>query len=54
MASFMFLGVQDVMAQEAAATGGSGISMAVGLALIVAIFRSKQSIDIDTLNSLKG
>ncbi len=34
MASFMFLGVQDVMAQEAAATGGSGISMAVGLALI--------------------
>ncbi len=34
MAGFMFLGVQDVMAQEAAATGGSGISMAVGLALI--------------------
>jgi V/A-type H+/Na+-transporting ATPase subunit K len=34
MAGFMFLGVQDVMAQEAVATGGSGISMAVGLALI--------------------
>jgi len=33
MAGFMFMGVQDVMAQEAAA-GGSGISMAVGLALI--------------------
>ena len=28
--------------------------VAVGLALIVAIFRSKQSIDIDQLNSLKG
>lgn len=28
--------------------------VAVGLALIVAIFRSKQSIDIDRLNSLKG
>lgn len=28
--------------------------VAVGLALIVAIFRSKQSIDIDELNSLKG
>ena len=34
MATFLYLGVQDVMAQEAAATGGSGISMAVGLALI--------------------
>lgn len=34
LAGFLFLGVQDVMAQEAAATGGSGISMAVGLALI--------------------
>lgn len=34
MAAFLYLGVQDVMAQEAAATGGSGISMAVGLALI--------------------
>ena len=34
VAGFMYLGVQDVMAQEAAATGGSGISMAVGLALI--------------------
>ena len=31
---FLYLGVQDVLAQEAAATGGSGISMAVGLALI--------------------
>ena len=28
--------------------------VAVGLALIVAIFRSKQSIDVDTMNSLKG
>lgn len=28
--------------------------VAVGLALIVAIFRSKKSIDIDELNSLKG
>jgi NADH-quinone oxidoreductase subunit K len=28
--------------------------VAVGLALIVAIFRSKQSIDVDLLNSLKG
>ncbi|OGO29068.1 MAG: NADH-quinone oxidoreductase subunit K [Chloroflexi bacterium RBG_16_54_18] len=28
--------------------------VAVGLALIVAIFRTKQSIDIDQLNSLKG
>jgi len=28
--------------------------VAVGLALIVAIFRSKQSIDIDELSSLKG
>lgn len=28
--------------------------VAVGLALIVAIFRSRQSIDIDQLNSLKG
>jgi len=28
--------------------------VAVGLALMVAIFRSKQSIDIDQLNSLKG
>jgi len=28
--------------------------VAVGLALIVAIFRSKQSIDIDQMNSLKG
>lgn len=34
MAGVMFLGVQDVMAQETAASGGSGISMAVGLALI--------------------
>jgi V/A-type H+/Na+-transporting ATPase subunit K len=34
MAGFLFMGVQDVMAQEAVATGGSGISMAVGLALI--------------------
>jgi len=34
LAGFLFLGVHDVMAQEAAATGGSGISMAVGLALI--------------------
>jgi NADH-quinone oxidoreductase subunit K len=28
--------------------------VAVGLALIVAIFKSKQSIDIDQVNSLKG
>jgi NADH-quinone oxidoreductase subunit K len=28
--------------------------VAVGLALIVAIFRSKQAIDVDQLNSLKG
>jgi len=28
--------------------------VAVGLALIVAIFRTKQSIDVDQLNSLKG
>lgn len=28
--------------------------VAVGLALIVAIFRSKKSIDIDQMNSLKG
>jgi NADH-quinone oxidoreductase subunit K len=28
--------------------------VAVGLALIVAIFRSKHSIDIDQMNSLKG
>jgi NADH-quinone oxidoreductase subunit K len=28
--------------------------VAVGLALIVAIFRSRQSIDIDKMNSLKG
>jgi NADH-quinone oxidoreductase subunit K len=28
--------------------------VAVGLALIVAIFRNKQSIDIDLMNSLKG
>ena len=28
--------------------------VAVGLALIVAIFRHKQSIDIDEINSLKG
>ncbi|MFH2103353.1 MAG: NADH-quinone oxidoreductase subunit NuoK [Chloroflexota bacterium] len=28
--------------------------VAVGLALIVAIFRSKQTIDVDQLNSLKG
>ena len=28
--------------------------VAVGLALIVAIFKSKQSIDVDTLSSLKG
>lgn len=28
--------------------------VAVGLALIVAIFRSKQSIDIDQINSLQG
>ncbi|NTW43155.1 MAG: NADH-quinone oxidoreductase subunit NuoK [Anaerolineaceae bacterium] len=28
--------------------------VAVGLALIVAIFRNKQSIDIDQMNSLKG
>lgn len=28
--------------------------VAVGLALIVAIFRSKRSIDIDQINSLKG
>lgn len=28
--------------------------VAVGLALIVAIFRTKQSIDIDQLNTLKG
>ena len=28
--------------------------VAVGLALIVAIFRSKQSIDVDQLSSLKG
>ncbi len=34
MAGFLYMGVQDVMAQEVVATGGSGISMAVGLALI--------------------
>lgn len=34
MAGVLFLGAQDVMAQEAVAGGGSGISMAVGLALI--------------------
>lgn len=34
MAAFLYMGVQDVLAQEAVATGGSGISMAVGLALI--------------------
>jgi NADH-quinone oxidoreductase subunit K len=28
--------------------------VAVGLALIVAIFRSKQSIDVDLMNKLKG
>jgi len=28
--------------------------VAVGLALIVAIFRSKQSIDVDQMNSMKG
>jgi NADH-quinone oxidoreductase subunit K len=28
--------------------------VAVGLALIVAIFRTKQSIDVDQMNSLKG
>jgi len=28
--------------------------VAVGLALIVAIFRNKQSIDVDQLNSMKG
>ena len=28
--------------------------VAVGLALIVAIFRSRQSIDVDQLNNLKG
>jgi len=28
--------------------------VAVGLALIVAIFRSKKSIDVDQMNSLKG
>jgi NADH-quinone oxidoreductase subunit K len=28
--------------------------VAVGLALIVTIFRSKQSIDVDEMNSLKG
>ncbi len=28
--------------------------VAVGLALIVTIFRTKQSIDVDQLNSLKG
>ena len=28
--------------------------VAVGLALIVAIFRSKQSIDVDQLNTMKG
>ena len=28
--------------------------VAVGLALIVAIFKTKQSIDVDTLSSLKG
>jgi NADH-quinone oxidoreductase subunit K len=28
--------------------------VAIGLALIVAIFRTKQSIDVDQLNSLKG
>jgi NADH-quinone oxidoreductase subunit K len=28
--------------------------VAVGLALIVAIFRSRQSIDVDQINSLKG
>ena len=28
--------------------------VAVGLALIVAIFRSKQNIDVDQMNGLKG
>lgn len=28
--------------------------VAVGLALVVAIYRSRQSIDIDSINSLKG
>lgn len=28
--------------------------VAVGLALVVAIYRSRQSIDIDSMNSLKG
>ena len=32
----------------------SAAEVAVGLALIVAIFRSKQSIDVDQLNSMKG
>lgn len=32
----------------------SAAEVAVGLALIVAIFRSRNSIDIDLMNSLKG
>jgi NADH-quinone oxidoreductase subunit K len=32
----------------------SAAEVAVGLALIVAIFRTKQSIDVDQLSSLKG
>ena len=32
----------------------SAAEVAVGLALIVAIFRTKHSIDIDAMNSLKG
>ena len=32
----------------------SAAEVAVGLALIVAIFRSRHSIDIDLMNSLKG
>lgn len=32
----------------------AAVEVAVGLALIVTIFRTKQTIDVDQLNSLKG
>ena len=35
-------------------TAVSAAEVAVGLALIVAIFRSKHSIDVDQMSSLKG
>jgi NADH-quinone oxidoreductase subunit K len=63
-ANLAFIGFARAMGPAAEALRGhvlvffviavAAAEVAVGLALIVAIFRSKESIDIDVVNSLRG